>query len=335
VVRQVSTRTAPDQQRLRAFADALADSASPALVIGAGVDRSGGWEAAVTLAEKLRAAVWAPPLPERTAFPEDHPQYKGVLPPAIAPLADKLAGHDTVLVIGAPVFRYYPYVPGDYLPGGARLLHITDDPDEAARAPVGDSLLGDPGLACAVLADQVLAADRPMPAPRATPPAPAPGTPLSPDALFATLAREWPEDAILVEESPSNVAALHRHVRIRRPASFFTAASGGLGFGLPAAVGIALGERHAGRGRPVIAVIGDGSFHYSVQALYTAARLRLPVVYVVPVNQEYAVLKAFAEFEHTPGVPGLDLPGIDIIDIARGYGCQAQRAESADASPPW
>jgi benzoylformate decarboxylase len=331
IVRRVSPRTAPDPDRLREFAEALANSRNPMLVIGAGVDRSGGWAAAVTLAEKLRAPVASPPLSERAGFPEDHPQFQGHLPPAIGPLAQKLHGHDTVLVIGAPVFRYYPYVPGQYAPDGTRVLHITDDPDEAARAPVGDSLIGDPGLACAALAAQVPAAERPMPSPQAAVPPPAMDTPLSPDALFATIARAWPDDGILVQESPSNLNALHRHIRATRPGSYFTAASGGLGFGVPAAVGIALGQRHAGRSRPVIAVIGDGSFPYSIQALWTAAQLRLPVVYVVPMNEEYAVLKAFAELEKTPNVPGLDVPGLDIPTIARGFGCQARQVESPDA----
>ncbi|MGC9669487.1 thiamine pyrophosphate-dependent enzyme [Planosporangium sp. 12N6] len=275
--------------------------------------------------------MWSPPWSERTSFPEDHPQFQGMLPPAIGPLGEALRGHDVVLVIGAPVFRYYPYVPGEFLPEGTRLLHVTDDPDEAARAPVGDSLLADAALACAALAERVPAADRPAPSPQAPPEPARPGTPLSPDALFATLARVWPEDGILVEESPSNMKTLKQYVRVRRPASFFTASSGGLGYALPASVGIALGERHTGRRRPVVAVIGEGSFQYSIQALWTAARHRLPVVYLVPVNEEYAILKAFAEFEHTPDIPGLDLPGLDISTIARGFGCQAQRAESADA----
>jgi benzoylformate decarboxylase len=251
-----------------------------------------------------------------------------------------LRGHDTTLVIGAPIFRSYPYVPGDYVPAGTRLLRITDDPDEAARAPVGDSLLADAGQACAALAALLPAADRLLPAPRPTPPVPPippPGTPLSSSALFATLARVWPEDAILVEVSPSNLAALHRYVRIRRPASYVSAASGGLGYGLPAAVGVALAERHTGRSRPVIAVIGDGSFHYAVQGLWTAARAQLPMVFVVLMNQEYAILKSFGQFLQTPGVPGLDLPGLDlpgldVTAIARGYGCAAERAESADAA---
>lgn len=329
-VRTVATRFAPDPERLREFAAIVTGSRSPALVLGPAVDRSGAWPAAVALAEKLHAPVWSAPAPERACFPEDHPQFRGVLPFAIGPLAEALHGHDTVLVIGAPVFRYYPYMPGEYLPSGTRLLHVTDDPDEAARAPVGDSLLGDAGLAATALVNLLPPTDGPLPAPRPAPEAPVAGSPLTAEALFAVLARHWPADGVLVQESPSNLSALRRQLRITRPASYFTMASGGLGFGLPAAVGIALAERDTGRNRPVVAVIGDGSFHYSVQALWTAARLRLPVVVLVPVNQQYAILKAFAELKETRGVPGLDLPGLDIAAIASGYGCATSVVETPD-----
>jgi benzoylformate decarboxylase len=94
-------------------------------------DPGGAEQLAVALAERLAAPVWAAPAPERAVFPEDHPHFRGVLPYAIGPLSEALRGHDTVLVVGAPVFRYYPHVPGDYLPDGARLLHVTDDPEEA------------------------------------------------------------------------------------------------------------------------------------------------------------------------------------------------------------
>ncbi|MCG5468689.1 benzoylformate decarboxylase [Micromonospora sp. LAH09] len=328
--RSVATRFAPDPERLDEFARILAGSQNPVLVYGPGVDRSGSWPTAVALAELLAAPVWSAPATERAVFPEDHPHFRGVLPYAIGPLAEALRGHDTVLVVGAPVFRYYPYVPGGHLPDGTRLLHVTDDADEAARAPVGDSLLGDPGLTLAALVERVPTAGRQPPTRRDAPAPPEVTTPLSADALFAALAAHWPEDAVLVQESPSNLAALRRQLKIRRPASYFTMASGGLGYGLPAAIGVALAERDTGRDRPVVAVIGDGSFHYSVQALWTAARLALPVVVVVPVNQQYAILKAFAELKDTPGVPGLDLPGLDIVAIAAGYGCATEVVETPD-----
>ena len=149
---------------------------------------------------------------------------------------------------------------------------------------------------------------------------------MSADLLFHIIAGLRPPNAVLVNETLSNMRDLLRRWPITQPDSYYTIASGGLGYGLPAAVGIALAERQLGRHRPVVAVIGDGSFQYSVQALWTAAQHELPVVFVVPANAEYAILKSFAKLEDTPGVPGLDLPGLDIAPIARGYGCAAQDA---------
>jgi benzoylformate decarboxylase len=99
-------------------------------------------------------------------------------------------------------------------------------------------------------------------------------------------------------------------------------------------VGIALAERDSGRNRLVVMVIGDGSFQYSVQSLWTAAQLRLLVLFVVLQNSEYAILKAFAEIEDSPGVPGLDISDIDIVALARGYGCHAARAETLEVLRP-
>ena len=328
--RSFSHRFAPDPERLSLFAQALAQSKNPALVFGAGVDRTGGWHDAVRLAESMRAAVYAPPENERVGFPEDHPLYQGELPPAIAPLGAKLKGHDVVLVVGAPVFRYYPYVAGDYLPKGTRLLHITDDADEAARAVVGESLLGDPALSLAALVAAVLpdaAAGRKAPAPQKAPEPPESSTPPSAAFLFHALAQTRPENAVLVQESLSNVRALKEWWHTTQPGGYLAFAGGGLGFGLPAAVGMALAERATGRNRPVVAVIGDGAFQYSVQALWTAVQLKLPVLVVVPCNAQYAILKSFAKQEKESGIPGLDLPGLDCVKLAEGYGCTARRVD--------
>jgi benzoylformate decarboxylase len=134
-----------------------------------------------------------------------------------------------------------------------------------------------------------------------------------------------PADTVLVEESPSNLAQLHKAWPITEPDTFYTFASGGLGWNLPASVGVALAEKDSGRNRPVIVVIGDGSFQYSVQAIWSATQLKLPLLIIVLRNGEYCILKSFAALEQTPGVPGLDLPGLDIVSLARGYGCEAAR----------
>jgi benzoylformate decarboxylase len=332
-LRAVSGRVAPDGERLWLFADRISASRRPALVFGPEVDRAGGWDAAIALAEKLRAAVYGAPLLDRASYPEDHPLFRGPLGMSVKTVSDRLAGHDLVVVIGAEVFRYYPYVPGDYLPAGTELLQITANPEVAATARVGDSLLGDPKMAIDLLLGLVAegsarTAPEPMARPRLLPPVPS--SPLTPPEVYAVLSRVRPADSVIVNESTSTMAQQIEWLPTVRTGSFFATASGGIGWGVPAAVGVALGDRDRGVTRAVVGLIGDGSFQYSVQALWTAAQLRLPIVYVVMRNREYSILKSFAVLEETPGVPGLDLPGLDIAAIARGFGCRAVGAETAE-----
>ena len=340
VLRTVSQRIAADPSRLAQFAKLLQEAQSPVLIYGAGIARGSGWNQAVEFAEALGAPVWAAPASERAPFPEDHPLYSGGLPFAIETLSKKLEGHDVALVIGAPVFRYYPYKPGPYVPEGLRLLHISDDPAETARAPVGDSLLGDPVLSLESLR-ALLGEGKPKAtkareivphrmAPHGLVAAMAADGKLTAAQVFRALNDVRPAHTILVEESPSNLPDLHKAWPITEPDTFYTFASGILGWNLPAAVGIALAERDSGRNRPILAIIGDGSMQYSIQSLWTAAQLRLPILIVVPSNSEYAILKSFAVFSDTPGVPGLDVPGLDTVSVARGYGCDAVRLDNLE-----
>jgi benzoylformate decarboxylase len=333
VVRTVSHRVAPDTERLRGFADRINRAQRPLLVFGPEVDRSGAWDAGVAFAEKVGAPVYGSPLPDRVSFPEDHRLSQGPLPMTIAGVTEILRGHDLVVVIGAQVFRYYPYVAGEYLPEGTELLQITADPALAGAAPVGDSVLGDALLALEQIVGMVDDhSDRSVPARQVLDPEIdlAASPPLAPDAVWSTLASVKPADAPLVTESTSTMAQQLRWLPTTRPASFFATASGGIGWGVPAAVGLALGDRARGVQRTVVATIGDGSFQYSVQAIYTAAQHRLPVVFVVMRNEEYSILKSFALLEETPGVPGLDLPGLDIASIASGFGCRAVNVDSTE-----
>jgi benzoylformate decarboxylase len=342
VVRMVSQRIAPDPSRLAEFASILSAAKSPVLIYGSAIARGNGWDQAIAFAEKLGAPVWAAPASERTPFPENHPLHSGGLPFAIESLSKKLEGHDVALVVGAQVFRYYPYVPGSYVPSGLRLLHISDDPQETARAPIGDSLLGDAVLSLEGLTE-LLGSCRPKAtkaretlvhrmAPHASGLAKLPADGLLTAAqVFRALNEVRRANTILIEESPSNLPDLHAEWQITEPDTLYTFASGILGWNLPASVGIALAERDSGRNRPVIAVIGDGSFQYSVQSIWTGAQLHLPILIIVLRNDEYCILKSFAKLEDTPGVPGLDIPGIDIVSIAKGYGCDAERLNDLDA----
>lgn len=334
VVRTVSQRVAPDAERLAEFAEKMNQAKSPVLVLGPEVDRAGGWDAGIAFAEKFGAPVFGSALPDRVSFPETHPLYQGPLPMTIAGVSQALHGHDLVVVIGAEVFRYYPYVAGDYLPEGTDLLQITSDPRVAAKAPVGDSLIGDVKTVLESLVDMIDATDRPAPTPfnrdRAVRTS-EPSDPLTADEVYATLSTVKPDDSAVVMESTSTMAELLQWLPTTHSGGFYATGSGGIGWGVPGAVGIALGDRERGVDRHIVATIGDGSFQYSVQAIWTAAQHKLPIVFVVLRNGAYEILKSFAMLENTPHVPALDLPGLDIASVAKGFGCRTADVDTTDA----
>ncbi len=322
LARRVTGRSGPDPQALSTLAGRLSAARTPVLVIGPDVDASGGWDAAVTLAEKQRLPVWATPATggSRIGFPESHPQFAGALPPAIGPVGETLKGHDLILVVGSTVFPYYPYIPGPLLAEGSELVAITSDPGEAARAPMGEAIVGDVALALERLAELVPESDRPVPEPRPVPGEPADTDPMSGSQAMAALAAAWPEDGIAVLEAPSATLAFRNRLRISRPGSYYFCASGGLGYGISAGVGVQL----ASRDRPVVCVLGEGSAQYGITALWTAVAYKIPVTFLVLRNEEYMILKWFATLEQVAGAPGLDLPGLDVAAIASAYGMPAR-----------
>jgi benzoylformate decarboxylase len=318
-----------DAATLQEIAEAVMRSHHPAIVTGAGVDRDGAWSAVVSLAEHLGAPVWAAPQAPRAGFPENHPLFAGHLAPGRAAAAAQLEGCDLGLVLGAPVFAFLPYQPGG--PEMPELIHVTDDPDEAARAPTVLSVVAEVGaLVEEVLSLLVSRTGRPGPdgAPpgrRATaepaplPPAPETPEPISAAYLMAMLGALLPPAAVVVEESPSNRADFRRHVPIRTSGGFYATASGGLGFAMPAAVGIKLADGS----RPVICVVGDGSALYVPQALWSAVALQTAVTFVVVNNARYAILESAAQFAGLRDLPSFELPGVDFVSLARSFGCQA------------
>ena len=148
---------------------------------------------------------------------------------------------------------------------------------------------------------------------------------------MSRLSRLLPPGAAVVEEAPSHRPAMQAYLPFREWGSFFTMASGGLGYSLPAAVGVALARAEAGNGARVVCLIGDGSLMYSVQALWTAAQHRLPLSVVVLNNRGYGAMRSFSRVMGTHSVPGIELPGLDFAAIARGHGCAAERVEKPGA----
>jgi len=328
--REVHVQFAPDPGALDRLADALNASRAPAIVVGAAVDQDGAWPLAVQLAERLNAAVWESPMAGRRSFPQDHALFAGFLPPLRQPIADRLAPHDVVLVIGAPVFTYHVHVDGEYLAPGTRLYQMTDDPEQAARAPVGTAILSSIQLGMEQLLAQISEVRRPVPRGRLLPPEPAVQDPIDGELAMHTLASTWPGNAVLVEEAPSHRNALHQHFPVRSSGGFYACASGGLGFALPAAVGVALADPS----RKVICVVGDGSSLYTIQALWSAAQHRLPVTFVVLNNAGYGAVKSLGARMGIARMPGSDVAGVDFVEIARGFGCLASRVERATDLAP-
>ncbi|QPF83566.1 benzoylformate decarboxylase [Bradyrhizobium genosp. L] len=323
--RQVSRELGPDPSAMQALVAALADSKHPALVVGPGVDRAAAVDLMVKVAEKTKASVWVSPFSARCSFPERHPQFAGFLHASPGQLSDALRAHDLVLVIGAPVFTFHVEGHAAIFDGANAIFQITDDPDAAAVTPAGHSIVATMKPALAVLLDMLPETARAAPAGRTLPPAPIAADPIPVEYVLHTLSAMMGPQDVLVEEAPSHRPAMQKFMPMRGQDSFYTMASGGLGYSLPAAVGMALGRRE---GRTVC-LIGDGSAMYSIQALWTAAQRKLPLTVVVLNNSGYGAMRSFSQVMQVRNVPGLDLPGIDFVRIAEGMGCDATRVTTS------
>jgi len=323
--RKVSREIGPEPDAMKALVAALASAKHPALVVGPGVDRAGAVDLMVRVAEKAKASVWVSPFSARCSFPERHPQFAGFLHASPAQLSDALREHDLVVVIGAPVFTFHVEGHAAIFDGGATIFQITDDADAAAVTPVGTSIIATMKPALSLLLDMLPESKRATPKGRALPPAPQAADPLPVEFLLHSLSQAMPKGTSVVEEVPSHRPAMQKFMPMPGQDSFYTMASGGLGYSLPAAVGMALGKPK----QRTVCLIGDGSAMYSIQALWTAAQRKLPLTIVVINNSGYGAMRSFSQVMQVRNVPGLELPGIDFVRLAEGMGCHAVRVSKA------
>ena len=257
-------------------------------VVGDSVDRDQGFDKMVALAERHEALVWAAPMSGRCNFPEDHQLFAGFLPPVRERIVN-LSAHDLIVAFGAPVFTYHAEGFGPYIPRDAELYQIIDDPQVASWTPVGTSIVASLGQCL----EDLLA----FPAPnsraklngRPRPPRAEPSDPINVAFLMQAVAELRAPDSVIVDEAPSAIPLRQTYLSVTRSNGFYACASGGLGFGLAAAVGVALANPH----QHVIAVLGDGATMYSIQTLWTAAQLRLPLTVVILRNGRYEALHSF------------------------------------------
>jgi benzoylformate decarboxylase len=318
----------------------VAGARAPAVLAGAGVDTTAGWEAVRRLARASGAAVYAEPFGARAGFDQTDAAYAGQLPADRSRLREVLARHDLLLVLGTAAIRQYPYEGGPLVPEGTTLVVVTGDIAEAVRSPAGLSVVADPALVAAALADRLPGRATEDPGAgtsseadvgvdahvsgRHTVPGASLAGPLRPEDVFALLAEHLPHETVLIEESPSSRPALQAMVPARVPMGFLSAAMGGLGFALPAAVGVKMARPDA----PVLAVVGDGSSLYSIQALWTAAHRGVGAVFLVLANGRYAVMDRLAD-RRGGKAPWPAFPEVSVSTLAAGFGVRAVRVESA------
>jgi benzoylformate decarboxylase len=321
---RVLRAAAVDPEAVDALAAFLETADSPAFVVGAGADDAETWSALVELAERLVVPVYQESFGARAGFPQDHPLFVGFLPADRPRLREKLAPYDALLVVGAPVFRQSPYTPGRFTEPDTRIALVTDDPDEARRSPVELAVLAPAAAVCRELVLRVPARDVAPPEPFRPPPPPVPDEPLRAGHVLAALAERLPREAVVVEEAPVDRPELHERLPARMPLGFLSAAMGGLGFALGGATGV----RMALPERPVVAVVGDGSSIYGIQALWSAAHYRVGVLFVILSNGGYAIMDRLAERQgREPPWPSFD---VDVAGLARAFGCPGRRITTHD-----
>ena len=322
-----------DPDGLAEVAELLDAARAPAIVVGAGTDSRAGWDAVAALAERLDCPVWQEPFSGRAGFPQDHQRFAGHLHWRRRLMRETLSEHDAVLVLGGAAFHLYLLdETGPPVTPDTRVAVITADAAEAHRSLCELALVAPVADACRALAEQIRPRGRedgvPRPPARRPPPAPAPpapGEPLRPAHVLHALGERLPADAIVVEESPSSRPELLERIPIRAPLGFVSNANGGLGFGIPGAIGL----RMALPNRGVVGIIGDGSAMYAIQGVWSAARYGVGVVLIVMANGVYEAMDVQARARGAEA-PWPGFGDVEIATVVGGFGCPAVRVDTYD-----
>jgi benzoylformate decarboxylase len=345
---RIATGVRADRGSLRQAAQLIGSARSPVIFAGDAVARSGSHDEIVRFADLVGAPVYAEDLANSASFPTGHPLFAGTVSRLGGAVRTVLADHDLLISIGADLFTLSLGGGPEPIPPGLPIVHVDVDPWQLGKNfPTAAAILGDPREVLPELSDAVeevrqavgiqppedvrpaVAARRQAIRDRAE--RLAGDGPIRPMALLHALGHALPSDAVVVEETLSSNEGVRLLIPSDDPQSFYGMRGGGIGWGLPAAIGIKLGLPH----RPVVALVGDGGSLYTIQALWTAAHERVPVVAVVFNNRSYRILK-----QRTRALGGhsaasgkylaMDLvdPEIDLVGLSRAFGVDAVAAST-------
>ncbi len=352
---RVDTRTQPAPDLLTVLADKLLAAERPLIVAGDELVKSDALADAAELAEVLGAAAYQQSVPYGSHFLSEHPCYMGNLSRDQANVREVLSPYDLMIVLGADALRMSVWSAVDPLPEHLAVVHIgLVDWDMgknyaaemairsdlkatlAALIPLlrqrgGEALASGAAARCDDLAGRNWSTNRAGLVARLRDLGGA--SPIDPDWLTLRVVEALPDDAVVVNEALTSTRQLTNLRPYRDRYDYHAFASGGIGWAMPAAVGIQLADMN----RRVCAMVGDGSAMYSIQALWTAAHLNLPMTYIITNNASYRILKqrllGFHGNDNFIGM-NLDRPAIDFAGMARGMGVTAERITEADAVAP-
>ncbi len=339
-------------------ADVLLAAKNPAILVGSRVVERGAVNELVAVAERLGAPVFSEPgtTHGRLGFPTDHPLYAQGLPLWSPELRERLSEFDAVLVVGMDLFRQYVYhEPSRAMPEHVRIVHLDEDPYQLGKNyPLAAALWGGTKSGLADLdvilskrmtlaqitaarkrADELAATHRAVRERLARQADAERGErPMTPLAAMSALAKILPDDVAVIEEAVTTTnTTFERLGALKNTTGYFGHRGWGLGWGL----GTAIGVRLAWPERPVLALLGDGAALYGIQGLWTAARYRIPVTFVICNNAQYQILKIGAvnmglEEAGRGRFLGMDITGpeIDFVGLAQSLGVHAERISEPD-----
>lgn len=345
---RVETHVQPTDGVLRQLAERLRQAARPVILAGQELGRHDCFAEAAALAEQLGAPVYLESVPYNTRFPTSHPANMGEITRNQYKVRETLAAYDLLICLGGDLLRMSPMAPVEPLPEGMPVVHISERDWElgknfvtemAIRANVGDTLRALLPILSRQLTDtdHARAADRLARAKdnnwqstrtkfAAAATQHANDVPTHPDYAILQIVQALPSNVIVVDETLTTASALNKLLPAEDPLAYMGLTSGGLGFGMAGAIGVALAKPE----RPVVAIIGDGSSLYSIQSLWTAAHLRLPITYVIVNNRSYRIIKdRLQAMRGTDQFVAMDMtdPAIDFVSVAQGFGLTASRVE--------
>ena len=353
---RVDTRVRPTDDTLERLARRIRAARNPVILAGHELATDNALEEAATFATIVGCPVYQQTVQYGAHFLSEHPAFMGALTRDQQQVRDTLTPHDLLIVLGADVLRMSVWNPVEPLPDGMPVVQIGQRDWEmgknfpceiAVRADVKETLKalnpvlqGNDSGAERMAARQRIAALAPRnwTAQRAElvaalDVAAGKDDVIDPSWMVKTIIDLMPDTAIIVDEGIVSTRALTRLLPYRDPVSLVGMASGGIGWGVPAACGVQV----AFPDRPVIAIIGDGSSMYSIQALWTAANQKLPITYVICDNGGYRIIKErLHAFRGNDTFIGMDFkePDVDFVGLARSLGVTATRVATHDALGP-